>query len=104
MIVKTFKKIFGTRNDRELKRMAKTVAKVNALEATYQALSDDELKAKTLEFKQLLADGQSLDQILPDAFAAVREAGLRSLGMRHFDVQLIGGITLHVAYCRNANR
>ena len=95
MIVKTFKKIFGTRNDRELKRMAKTVAKVNALEATYQALSDDELKAKTLEFKQLLADGQSLDQILPDAFAAVREAGLRSLGMRHFDVQLIGGITLH---------
>jgi preprotein translocase subunit SecA len=95
MIVKTFKKIFGTRNDRELKRMAKTVVKVNALEATYQALSDDELKAKTIEFKQQLADGQSLDQILPDAFAAVREAGLRSLGMRHFDVQLIGGITLH---------
>ncbi|MBT6579729.1 MAG: preprotein translocase subunit SecA, partial [Cellvibrionales bacterium] len=95
MIVKTFKKIFGTRNDRELKRMAKTVVKVNALEATYQALSDDELKAKTIEFKQQLANGQSLDQILPDAFAAVREAGLRSLGMRHFDVQLIGGITLH---------
>ncbi len=95
MIAKTFKKIFGTRNDRELKRMAKTVAKVNALEATYQALSDAELKAKTIEFKQQLADGQSLDQILPDAFAAVREAGLRSLGMRHFDVQLIGGITLH---------
>ncbi|MDA8963035.1 preprotein translocase subunit SecA [Pseudomonadales bacterium] len=95
MIVKTFKKIFGTRNDRELKRMAKTVVKVNALEATYQALSDDELKAKTTEFKQLLANGQTLDQILPDAFAAVREAGLRSLGMRHFDVQLIGGVTLH---------
>ena len=95
MIVKTFKKIFGTRNDRELKRMAKTVVKVNALEATYQALSDDELKAKTIEFKQLLADGQTLDQILPDAFAAVREAGLRSLSMRHFDVQLIGGVTLH---------
>lgn len=95
MIAKTFKKIFGTRNDRELKRMAKTVVKVNALEATYQALSDDELKAKTIEFKQLLADGQTLDQILPDAFAAVREAGLRSLGMRHFDVQLIGGVTLH---------
>ncbi|MDG1293095.1 MAG: preprotein translocase subunit SecA [Pseudomonadales bacterium] len=95
MIVKTFKKIFGTRNDRELKRMTKTVVKVNALEATYQALSDDELKAKTIEFKQLLANGQTLDQILPDAFAAVREAGLRSLGMRHFDVQLIGGVTLH---------
>lgn len=95
MIVKTFKKIFGTRNDRELKRMTKTVVKVNALETTYQALSDDELKAKTIEFKQLLADGQTLDQILPDAFAAVREAGLRSLGMRHFDVQLIGGVTLH---------
>ncbi|MDB2410156.1 preprotein translocase subunit SecA [Pseudomonadales bacterium] len=95
MIAKTFKKIFGTRNDRELKRMSKTVAKVNALEDSYQALSDAELKAKTVEFKQWLADGKTLDQVLPDAFAAVREAGLRSLGMRHFDVQLIGGITLH---------
>ena len=75
--------------------MSKTVAKVNALEDSYQALSDAELKAKTVEFKQWLADGKTLDQVLPDAFAAVREAGLRSLGMRHFDVQLIGGITLH---------
>ena len=77
--------------------MGKTVAKVNALEESYQALSDDALRAKTEEFKQQLADGngKSLDQLLPDAFAAAREAGVRSLGMRHFDVQLVGGITLH---------
>ena len=95
MIAKLFKKVFGTRNDRELKRMGKVVAKINALEESYQALSDAELRAKTNEFKQQLADGKALDQLLPDAFAAVREAGVRSLGMRHFDVQLIGGITLH---------
>lgn len=75
--------------------MGKTVAKINALEESYQALSDEALKAKTVEFKQLLANGTTLEQLLPDAFAAVREAGLRSLGMRHFDVQMIGGITLH---------
>src|SRR5690606_25034711 len=72
-----------------------TVARVNALEPDMQALSDDALRAKTDEFRQRHADGESLDQLLPEAFAVVREAGRRVLGMRHFDVQLIGGIVLH---------
>lgn len=95
MIVKTFKKIFGSRNDRELKRMSKTVAKVNALEEHYRALSDAELLAKTAEFKQAVSNGKNIDKLIPEAFATVREAGARSLGMRHFDVQLLGGIALH---------
>jgi len=95
MLISTVKKIFGTRNDRELKRMGKVVARINALEEAMQALDDAALRAKTDEFRSRLADGESLDQLLPEAFAVVREAGVRALGMRHFDVQLIGGMTLH---------
>ena len=95
MILNSIKKIFGSRNDRELKRMAKVVTNVNSLEAKYQSMSDHELRGKTKEFKDLLAEGKTLTQILPDVFAVAREAGLRTLSMRHFDVQIIGGITLH---------
>jgi len=89
------KKIFGTRNDRELKRLGKIVRKINALEEAMQALDDAALAAKTGEFRQRLADGATLDDILPEAFAVTREASQRTLGMRHFDVQLIGGMALH---------
>ena len=95
MISKVLKGVFGTRNDRELKRMGKVVKQVNALADDIKALSDEQLAAKTDEFKQRLADGQTLDQILPEAFAVVREAGERALGLRHFDVQLVGGMALH---------
>ena len=95
MLISTVKKIFGTRNDRELKRMGKVVTRINALEESLQDLDDAALKAKTKEFRGRLADGETLDQLLPEAFAVVREAGVRALGMRHFDVQLIGGMTLH---------
>ena len=95
MLISTVKKIFGTRNDRELKRMRKVVARINALEEAMQALDDNALRAKTDEFRSLLSEGEKLDQLLPEAFAVVREAGVRALGMRHFDVQLIGGMTLH---------
>ncbi|MCR9186399.1 MAG: preprotein translocase subunit SecA [Halieaceae bacterium] len=91
----TMKKIFGTRNDRELKRMGKIVRQINALEESMQALDDAALAAKTAEFRQRLADGATLDKILPEAFAVAREASQRTLGMRHFDVQLIGGMALH---------
>ncbi|MDP5065243.1 MAG: preprotein translocase subunit SecA [Haliea sp.] len=91
----TMKKIFGTRNDRELKRMGKVVRQINALEEGMQALDDAALAAKTDEFRQRLAAGATLDQILPEAFAVTREASRRTLGMRHFDVQLIGGMALH---------
>ncbi len=95
MISTALKKVFGTRNDRELKRMRKIVKQINGLEEAMQALSDDELKAKTGEFRQRFTDGESLDRLLPEAFAVAREAGVRTLGMRHFDVQLIGGMALH---------
>ena len=95
MLISTVKKIFGTRNDRELKRMRKVVARINALEEAMQALDDAALRAKTDEFRSRLSEGEKLDQLLPEAFAVVREAGVRALGMRHFDVQLIGGMTLH---------
>ncbi len=95
MISKFLKAIFGSSNDRELKRMRKVVKKINALTEEVAALSDEQLREKTDEFKRRLGEGETLDQILPEAFAVVREAGERSLGMRHFDVQLIGGITLH---------
>ena len=95
MLISTVKKIFGTRNDRELKRMRKVVARINALEEAMQALEDNALRAKTDEFRSRLSEGEKLDQLLPEAFAVVREAGVRALGMRHFDVQLIGGMTLH---------
>ncbi len=88
-------KVIGTANDRELKRLNPLVAEINALEPQIQPLTDEELKNKTAEFRQRLADGANLDDLLPEAFAVVREAGRRTLNMRHFDVQLIGGIVLH---------
>jgi preprotein translocase subunit SecA len=88
-------KVVGTQNDRELKRLRPVVGAVNALEPAIQVLSDEQLRGKTAEFRQRLADGQTLDDLLPEAFAVVREAGRRMLNMRHFDVQLIGGATLH---------
>jgi preprotein translocase subunit SecA len=88
-------KIFGSRNDRLLKAYRKTVDRINGLESTYEKLSDDELKAQTAKFRERLAGGESLDQLLPEAFAVVREASKRVMKMRHFDVQLMGGIALH---------
>ncbi|MBM3117801.1 preprotein translocase subunit SecA [Jeongeupia naejangsanensis] len=95
MISTLLKKVFGSRNDRLLKQYGVIVRQINALEAQTQALSDDALKAKTEEFKQRYQNGEKLDALLPEAFAVCREGAKRSLGMRHFDVQLIGGITLH---------
>lgn len=89
------KAIFGTKNDREVKRMRKTVAKINSLEPEYEKLSDEELRGKTEEFKKRLTNGETLDDILVEAFAVVREGSKRVLRMRHYDVQLIGGIVLH---------
>ncbi len=88
-------KFVGSRNERLIKRLYKDVEAINALEPEYQKLSDDELRAKTEEFRQRHADGTSLDDLLPEAFAATREASVRTMGMRHFDVQLIGGMVLH---------
>lgn len=87
--------IFGTKNERELKRMRKSVESINALEPTISALTDEQLKEKTSEFRQRFQNGETLDRLLPEAFAVCREAGKRVLGMRHYDVQLIGGMTLH---------
>ena len=95
MASKLLKKIFGSRNERLLKRMNKTVAVINSLEEATKALSDEELRAKTEAFRSDLARGKDLDDLLPEAFAVVREAGQRTLGMRHFDVQLVGGMVLH---------
>ena len=95
MISGLLKKIFGSRNDRLIKQYSQTVKRINALEPAMQALSDEQLRAKTDEFRQRHANGETLDALLPEAFAVVREAGQRALGMRHFDVQLIGGMVLH---------
>jgi len=95
MISGLLKKIFGSRNDRLIKQYSQAVKRINALEPAMQALSDDALRAKTDEFRQRYANGESLDALLPEAFAVVREAGVRALGMRHFDVQMIGGMVLH---------
>ncbi|MGE4498835.1 MAG: preprotein translocase subunit SecA [Hydrogenovibrio sp.] len=95
MALNIFKKLFGSRNERLLKQYRKKVQQINALEDTFAQLSDEDLKAKTDAFKQQIADGMSLDQLLPEAFAVVREAGKRVMGMRHYDVQLIGGMALH---------
>ncbi len=95
MFVKLLTKMFGSRNDRLLKQMGKEVKKINALEPILEALSDEELKAKTAEFKQRLANEDTLEQVLPEAFAVVREASKRVFGMRHFDVQMIGGMVLN---------
>ncbi|MDR0578358.1 MAG: preprotein translocase subunit SecA [Candidatus Accumulibacter sp.] len=95
MISGLLKKIFGSRNDRLIKQYSAVVRRINALEAGIGALSDDDLRGKTAGFKARLANGEALDALLPEAFAVVREAGKRVLGMRHFDVQLIGGMVLH---------
>ncbi len=95
MFVKLLTKMFGSRNDRLLKQMRKEVKKINALEPILEALSDDELKAKTAEFKERLANNETLAKILPEAFAVVREASKRVFDMRHFDVQMIGGMVLN---------
>ena len=95
MITTLLHKLFGSRNERLVKKYAVVVRTINALEPQMQALSDQELTAKTAEFKQRFSNGETLDQLLPEAFAVVREAGKRVLEMRHFDVQLIGGMALH---------
>ncbi len=95
MVAKLLRKIFGSRNERLVKRMRKQVAQINALEPEYEALTDEELRGKTQQFRARLEGGESLDDLLPEAFAAVREAGKRVLNMRHYDVQLIGGMVLH---------
>ena len=95
MISSLLKKIFGTKNDREIKALTKEVEKINALESEYEKLSDEELKNKTNIFRERLKNGETLDDILVEAFATVREASKRVLGLRHYDVQLIGGMVLH---------
>ena len=95
MIQALLAKIFGSRNDRLVKSMSKTVAKINAFEPAFKALSDDELKAKTAEFRGRFDKGETLDLLMPEAFAVCREAARRVLGLRHYDVQLIGGMVLH---------
>ena len=90
-----FQKLFGSHSDRELKRLRPIVDKIESLEDEYRALSNEALQAKTAEFKSRLAQGETTDDILPEAFATVREAADRVLGMRPFRVQLIGGIVLH---------
>ncbi len=95
MLQNVFKKIFGSRNERLVKQYMQKVRAINALEPDMEKLSDAELRAKTEEFRARLAKGETLDQLLPEAFAVVREAGRRALGMRHFDVQMVGGMVLH---------
>jgi preprotein translocase subunit SecA len=95
MILNALTKVFGSKNERELKRLQPLVERINALETEVQAMSDEQLKAQTPKFKERIERGEPLDDLLPEAFAAVREASLRALKMRHFDVQLIGGIVLH---------
>ncbi len=95
MLGPLFRKVFGSKNKRELKRMGKLVAQIGALEENIKSLTDDQLQGKTVEFRARLEKGEPLDNLLPEAFAVVREASRRVMGMRHFDVQLIGGITLH---------
>ena len=95
MALKIFSKLLGSRNDRQLKRMSRVVSKINEMEPDFKALSDEALKAKTDEYRKRLTNGESLDDLLPEAFATVRESAWRTLEMRHFDVQLIGGMVLH---------
>ncbi len=95
MPVKFLTSLFGSRNERLLRQYRRVVERINALEPQFEKLSDDELKAKTAEFRQQVENGRSLDDLLPEAFAVVREGGKRALKMRHFDVQMIGGMALH---------
>ncbi|TRZ66008.1 MAG: preprotein translocase subunit SecA, partial [Comamonadaceae bacterium] len=94
MPLKFLTKLFGSRNDRLLKQYRSTVTRINALEPQYEVLTDEALKGKTEEFKTRIAAGESLDSILPEAFAVVREGSKRVMKMRHFDVQLLGGMSL----------
>ena len=89
------KKIFGTQNDRQIKRFTPLVRRINELEPEFEKLTDTELRDKTDEFRQRLGDDQTVDSLLPEAFAATREASRRTIGLRHFDAQLIGGMVLH---------
>lgn len=95
MLVKLLTKVFGSRNDRTLRRMRKVVEQINRMEPDMEKLSDDELKAKTNKFRARLEKGESLESLIPEAFAVVREASKRVFGMRHFDVQLLGGMVLN---------
>jgi len=95
MLASLATKLFGSKNEREVKRLGKIVEQVNAFESKLEVLSDDQLREKTTEFKQQVASGKTLDALLPEAFAVVREASRRVMSMRHFDVQLMGGMTLH---------
>jgi len=95
MVTKLLKKVFGSRNERMLKKMHKVVAQITSQEEAFAALSDDELRAKTFEFRQRLADGTTLESILPEAFVVVREGGKRALNMRHYDVQMVGAMVLN---------
>ena len=95
MITTLIKKVIGTKNDRELKRIQPIVDRISAVEPSISVLSDEQLKAKTNEFKKRLSAGETIDELLVDAFAVVREASKRVLNMRHFDAQLVGGIVLH---------
>ena len=95
MLQSLIRRVVGSANDRYLKKLQKDVAAINALEPEMEALSDDELKAKTTEFRGRLENGEDLDALLQEAFAVVREAAKRTLGLRHYDVQLVAGIVLH---------
>ena len=95
MIGKLLTKVVGSRNDRVLKKLRPTLARVNELEDRFRKQSDEALAAKTVKFRERLDRGESLDDMLPEAFAAVREAGRRALNMRHYDVQILGGVLLH---------
>ncbi|MDR2725814.1 MAG: preprotein translocase subunit SecA, partial [Candidatus Adiutrix sp.] len=94
-MISVLRKIFGTANDREIKRYSQVVDQINRLEADFRTLSDTALAGRTEILKQRLARGETLSDLLPEAFAVVREAGCRTLGQRHFDVQLMGGLALH---------
>src|SRR3990170_6847721 len=95
MVLGIVKKVLGDYNEKELRKLWPVVVEVNELEEEVAALSDEALAAKTSEFRRLLAEGETLDDILPEAFAAVREASRRRIGLRHFDVQIAGGLVLH---------
>ncbi len=95
MLSKVLTKVIGSRNDRTLRRLRKVVDEINKLEPQFEALNDEALKAKTVEFRERLDKGAELDDLIPEAFATVREASKRVFGLRHFDVQMIGGIVLH---------
>src|SRR3989339_755289 len=95
MILQWIAKLIGSSDEKKINELLPIVEKINSLEPELKKLSDEELRGKTAEFRKLLAEGKTLDEILPEAFAAVREASVRTIGLRHFDVQLLGGIVLH---------